>query len=225
MDRTTPRVAARPTASVDRSAERPVQQPTIGPAPKNGANPTDAKTAGNNPNLQPLKDDDKARLETLGKSDASLGPLVDRLRGRPLHTKETLAADVDAWLKRLDGPADADAGRRVFFHPRLTHLQDRILLQLVFDALLQGHHGELEDLHRLDHARRQLHSLVDPHVLPGINPHVQRPPTVATVLQRPLPEPSRRIGLRRQTLLCPLSEPLEKSAIQPAYSTEVRGLG
>src|SRR5207249_1906437 len=28
---------------------------------------------------------------------------------------------VDAWLKRLEGPTDAAAGRRVFFHPRLAN--------------------------------------------------------------------------------------------------------
>jgi hypothetical protein len=28
--------------------------------------------------------------------------------------------DLDAWLKRLEGPADADAGARVFFHPKLA---------------------------------------------------------------------------------------------------------
>jgi hypothetical protein len=27
---------------------------------------------------------------------------------------------LEAWLKRLDGPADAAAGRRVFFHPKLA---------------------------------------------------------------------------------------------------------
>ncbi len=30
------------------------------------------------------------------------------------------AKDLDAWLKRLDGPADAAAGARVFFHPKLA---------------------------------------------------------------------------------------------------------
>jgi putative heme-binding domain-containing protein len=36
------------------------------------------------------------------------------VKGRPP------ADDVDGWLKRLDGPADAATGRRVFFHPRLA---------------------------------------------------------------------------------------------------------
>src|SRR5262249_15499316 len=30
------------------------------------------------------------------------------------------ATDLDAWLKRLEGPADAAAGQRVFAHPKLT---------------------------------------------------------------------------------------------------------
>src|SRR5262249_26038494 len=30
------------------------------------------------------------------------------------------ATDTDAWLKRLDGPADPEAGRRIFEHPKLA---------------------------------------------------------------------------------------------------------
>jgi putative membrane-bound dehydrogenase-like protein len=67
----------------------------------------------------PLKEDAKARLDALGTSNPELQPLIDRVLGRPIRSKETLA-DVDFWLKRLDGPSDADAGRRVFFHPRLA---------------------------------------------------------------------------------------------------------
>jgi putative heme-binding domain-containing protein len=29
------------------------------------------------------------------------------------------AKDLDAWLKRLEGPADAEVGARVFFHPKV----------------------------------------------------------------------------------------------------------
>lgn len=68
----------------------------------------------------PLADDDKARLAALGQKSASLKPQIDRVLGSPVRTKEQQAADLDAWLTRLEGPADADAGRRVFFHPRLA---------------------------------------------------------------------------------------------------------
>ena len=34
-------------------------------------------------------------------------------------------------------------------------VQDRVLLDLLLDALLQRHDGQLQDLHRLDHARCQ----------------------------------------------------------------------
>jgi putative membrane-bound dehydrogenase-like protein len=40
--------------------------------------------------------------------------------GKKLDPERPPAKDVDAWLKRLDGPADADAGRRIFFHPKLA---------------------------------------------------------------------------------------------------------
>ena len=42
------------------------------------------------------------------RSDCSASQL---LRERPA------ANDTDAWLKRLEGPADPDAGRRMFEHP------------------------------------------------------------------------------------------------------------
>jgi putative heme-binding domain-containing protein len=45
---------------------------------------------------------------------------VARALGKPFAAGRPAAADTDAWLKRLEGPADADAGRRVFFHPNLA---------------------------------------------------------------------------------------------------------
>ncbi len=42
-------------------------------------------------------------------------------------------------------------------------LEDRVLLQLLFDAFLEGHDRQLQDLHRLDHARSQNHLLLQPH--------------------------------------------------------------
>lgn len=49
------------------------------------------------------------------------GPdLAARVQGKPPHANRPDAKDTAAWLKLLDGPADADAGRRVFEHPKLA---------------------------------------------------------------------------------------------------------
>ena len=37
----------------------------------------------------------------------------------------------------------------------LLHLQNRVLFHLLFDSLLQRQNRQLQDLHRLDHPRRQ----------------------------------------------------------------------
>lgn len=47
--------------------------------------------------------------------------LVARLLGRPFFKDRPPVADTAAWLKRLDGPADPEAGRRVFEHPKLAN--------------------------------------------------------------------------------------------------------
>ena len=46
---------------------------------------------------------------------------VARLLGKPFFNNRPPATDTDAWLKRLDGPADADAGRRVFEHSKVAN--------------------------------------------------------------------------------------------------------
>ena len=46
--------------------------------------------------------------------------LAARVLGKPHHAGRPPATDVAAWLTRLDGPADVDAGRRVFEHPRVA---------------------------------------------------------------------------------------------------------
>ena len=50
-------------------------------------------------------------------------------------------------------------------------VQDRILAQLLLDPLLQRHDRQLQDLHRLDHARRHPKAHLGPHLLRGIEPH------------------------------------------------------
>src|SRR5205823_4161127 len=57
----------------------------------------------------------------------------------------------------------------------LLDLQDGVLLELLLDALLQGHDRELQDLHRLDHARRQNHGLVHPLLHRRVESHESTP--------------------------------------------------
>jgi putative heme-binding domain-containing protein len=62
----------------------------------------------------------KQRLE-----DATVLPpggrgALARLNGQPIHDQRPDAKALDAWLKFLDGPADPEAGRRVFEHTKLA---------------------------------------------------------------------------------------------------------
>ena len=57
---------------------------------------------------------------TAARMNAEAGPLAARVLGKPFFEKRPPAKDIDAWLKHLEGPADAAAGRRVFAHPRLA---------------------------------------------------------------------------------------------------------
>ena len=45
---------------------------------------------------------------------------MSKQRKRDIEKDRPPAKDIDAWLKRLEGPADPDAGARVFFHPKLA---------------------------------------------------------------------------------------------------------
>src|SRR5262249_50928209 len=62
----------------------------------------------------------RAVLEEWARRRPEAGPLVARVLGRPFTAGRPPATDLDAWLKRLDGPADPAAGRRVFAHPKLA---------------------------------------------------------------------------------------------------------
>ena len=53
----------------------------------------------------------------------------------------------------------------------VLQLQDGVLLQLLLDALLQRHDGQLQDFHRLDHAGGQDHPLVQPLLHAGLESH------------------------------------------------------
>jgi putative membrane-bound dehydrogenase-like protein len=67
-----------------------------------------------------LTEAQRRQLEKLAKRHTDSGALVARVLGKPFGKDRPAARDLPAWLKRLEGPADADAGRRVFFHPRLA---------------------------------------------------------------------------------------------------------
>src|SRR5262249_18803115 len=67
-----------------------------------------------------LTADQRAQLEELAKQHPAVADLVARALGKPFTKERPRLDDLNAWLKRLEGPADAAAGRRVFFHPRLA---------------------------------------------------------------------------------------------------------
>ncbi|MBM3994793.1 MAG: c-type cytochrome [Planctomycetes bacterium] len=52
--------------------------------------------------------------------DEATSPLVNRISKDKFFKDRPATKDIDGWLKRLDGKADADAGARVFFHPKLA---------------------------------------------------------------------------------------------------------
>jgi len=59
-------------------------------------------------------------LIAIAKAEARLQGDVDRaLAARVPPQDRPPAKDVDVWLKRLEGKADADTGARVFYHPRV----------------------------------------------------------------------------------------------------------
>jgi putative membrane-bound dehydrogenase-like protein len=60
------------------------------------------------------------RLGQVARRRPESAALVARVLGQPFAKGRPAAEQTDAWLKRLDGPADADAGRRVFAHPKLA---------------------------------------------------------------------------------------------------------
>jgi putative membrane-bound dehydrogenase-like protein len=61
----------------------------------------------------------RAELEGVARKHPGVRDLVARALGKPFTAGRPPHDDIAAWLKRLDGPGDAAAGRRVFFHPRL----------------------------------------------------------------------------------------------------------
>jgi putative membrane-bound dehydrogenase-like protein len=62
----------------------------------------------------------RERLEGVAKRHAESVPLVARVLGRPFAKDRPKVTNVDAWLGLLAGRADADAGRRLFAHPKVA---------------------------------------------------------------------------------------------------------
>jgi putative membrane-bound dehydrogenase-like protein len=67
-----------------------------------------------------LTADQRGKLTAAVGKKANAGDLLGRVLGKSLGTGRPDAKDTDAWLKRLAGPADPEAGRRVFEHPKLA---------------------------------------------------------------------------------------------------------
>ena len=102
-----------------------------------------------------------------------VGPLEVGLVGVVLVDDQGLL--IDRLLGRRRFPVDRQphklARRRLL--PRLLHLQSLVVLDLLLDSLLERHHGQLQDLHRLDHAGRKHLLLRHPHFLAERHPHDQ----------------------------------------------------
>ncbi|HEY7326795.1 MAG TPA: PVC-type heme-binding CxxCH protein [Gemmataceae bacterium] len=68
----------------------------------------------------PLDRDQRLRLETTALRHSEDAALVARVLGQPFVKDRPRSDDFDSWLTRLEGPADSEAGRRVFFHAKLA---------------------------------------------------------------------------------------------------------
>src|SRR5262249_61232837 len=60
----------------------------------------------------------RKQLEQLAQHQPGAGALVARVLGKPFAKARPPSEDIQAWLKRLAGPADVAAGRRIFFPPK-----------------------------------------------------------------------------------------------------------
>lgn len=105
----------------------------------------------------PLSDVERGRLEdAAAKKSESWKGLLARVLTPP---DAGLGADsADTWLTRLDGPADPEAGERIFFHPRATGCYRCH----EFDGRGAGIGPELTHVTRTLSKKRLVESLVDP---------------------------------------------------------------
>jgi putative heme-binding domain-containing protein len=66
-----------------------------------------------------LTAEQRKKLESVTVTDDEVN-LRDRVLGKAFVDKRPPLSDTDAWLKRLEGPADSETGRRIFEHPRVA---------------------------------------------------------------------------------------------------------
>lgn len=67
-----------------------------------------------------LSTEQQASLQKVAQSQSDTPQLVARALNRPAFEPRPDLKDTAAWLKLLSGDADAENGRRVFFHPKLA---------------------------------------------------------------------------------------------------------
>jgi putative heme-binding domain-containing protein len=69
----------------------------------------------------PLRDEQRVSIEELAQRQPTVRDLADRALGKQFTHDRPPAKDIAAWSQRMNGAADADAGRRIFAHPRLAY--------------------------------------------------------------------------------------------------------
>jgi hypothetical protein len=113
-----------------------------------------------------LTDDQRHELESLALRQLQAAPLTARVLGQSYAVDRPTSENLDAWLKRLDGPADAAAGRRVFFDAKLG-----VCLRC-HRAEGRGHEGG-PDLSNIGRSERR--SILESVLRPGVRvaPHYQ----------------------------------------------------
>jgi putative membrane-bound dehydrogenase-like protein len=67
-----------------------------------------------------LTEAQQTALKDMARTKPAARDLVARVLGQSFNAGRPPHDDIAAWLKRIDGPGDAAAGRRVFFHPKLA---------------------------------------------------------------------------------------------------------
>ncbi len=65
-----------------------------------------------------LTEAQRTRLQQLAVADADKAAAVERIFTRQLNEKRPTRDQLAAWMQTLAGPADSQAGQRLFFHPK-----------------------------------------------------------------------------------------------------------
>ncbi len=65
-----------------------------------------------------LDDAERRRLKEHAQRDAALAELAELLLQPSTAEENAVTESTDAWMEQLRGPADAEAGERIFFHPK-----------------------------------------------------------------------------------------------------------